>query len=478
MRPAARAAGEEQALTVAVAGERLALPADRVREVLRPRPVTRVPHAPRALLGLANLRGTALPVVSLAALTGREGAGPSPAARVVVTVGEAPIGLLVDAVFALGAEGDARSLDLDALLAQAFGTPARRGVAGRGEGAAGISGAAPPAAEGLALLTFAVAGQDYALPLDKVSAVARLPAEVTEVPRTGQAMLGVAAYRGGLLPLVSPHALLGLPAGEVDRARRRIVVTRLGPALVGLVVDRLTGILRLPESAIDAVPPVLTRGAGEARVEAIGRLDGGRRLVSILSPARLFDDETASRLLADAGREARDMSGTGIQAEAAERFVVFRLGGEHFGIPIAAVDEVARRPGSLTRVPRAPAFVEGVMNLRGAVVPVIDQRRRFAAEGTAAGPGGRVVVVTVEGVRAGLAVDAVTEILSLPAGSLAPAPALAAGEVAVFDRVATVERDGRMILLIEPRALLDAAERDLLAAMAARAAGTGAAPAS
>ncbi|WP_254454316.1 chemotaxis protein CheW [Siccirubricoccus sp. G192] len=91
---------------------------------------------------------------------------------------------------------------------------------------------------------------------------------------------------------------------------------------------------------------------------------------------------------------------------------------------------------------------------------------------------GRVVVLTIEGLRAGLAVDAVTEILSVPTTELTPAPTLAACEAAMFDRVATVERDGRIILLINPKILLDAAERDLLSAIASDGAGgTGADPA-
>ncbi|WP_408906677.1 chemotaxis protein CheW [Siccirubricoccus sp. G192] len=274
--PVAWTAAEGRSLTVTVAGEVLALPAGMVREVLRPRPVTRVPHAPAALLGLANMRGAALPVVSLAALMGRETAAPSGATRVVVMEGEVPVGLLVDSVSALGG-GSVRTVDPDALLARAFGTSARRGTGARGRASAIVGpGAVAPQAilEELALIAFLLAGQEYALPLDKVAAVMRLPAEVAAVPRTGQAMLGVTAYRGGLLPLVSPHALLGISVAEAARARARIVVARLGPALVGLVVDCMTAILRLPEAAIDPVPPVLTRGAGEARVEAIGRLEG------------------------------------------------------------------------------------------------------------------------------------------------------------------------------------------------------------
>ena len=64
-------------------------------------------------------------------------------------------------------------------------------------------------------------------------------------------------------------------------------------------------------------------------------------------------------------------------AVARRQFLVFRLGAEEFGLPIAAVDEVAAAPEKITRLPKTPKFLEGVVNLRGDVLPVIDQRRRF-----------------------------------------------------------------------------------------------------
>jgi purine-binding chemotaxis protein CheW len=462
-------------LTVGVAGEILALPASTVREVLRPAPLTRVPHAPVSLLGLSNLRGAVLPVLSLARLLGQEAAAPTPASRVVVMDGGTPVGLLVDSVASLGGGARARPIDLPSLLARDFGALAQGGPRRAAAAAIAAPEAEAEAEQALALVAFRIASQDYALPLDKVAEVARLPAEVLALPRTETAMLGLVPFRGGLLPLVSLHVLLGLPAGNATAEAARIVVTRLGGHAVGLVVDAMKAILRVPESALDPVPPVLSRGLGEARVEAIARLEEGRRLVSVLSPARLFDDETAARLAEtarDASRAAREIEGMAAetqQAGAAERFVVFRLGEEHYGLPITAVDEVVRRPGTLTRIPHAPEFVIGAMNLRGAVLPVIDQRRRFGTEGSQVG--GRIVVVTIDGVRAGFAVDAVSEVLPIPAADLSPAPELAAGGTRIFDRVARVERGGRMILLIDPRALLDAAERDLLAALAARASG-------
>jgi purine-binding chemotaxis protein CheW len=259
----------------------------------------------------------------------------------------------------------------------------------------------------------------------------------------------------------------------------RIVVVPIGIAFLGLVVDSLTAILHVPEEAVDPIPPILARGVGEARPEALLRLEGGRRLIAVLSPTRLFDEVSTARLLADtkrldanrtSGEREADKMAEESGGNGAEQFVVFRLGDEHFGLPIAAVNEVARRPEKLTRVPRTPAYLEGVINLRGKVIPVIDVRRRFDASGAAGGPSGRIIVVDIEGVSAGFAVDAVTEILSVASTDLLAAPDLVSGGSALFDRLATVERAGRMILLIHPRALLDGAERDLIATLVARAA--------
>ena len=465
MESAPGAAGGE-ALIVRIGGESLALPPGTVRQVLRPRPLTRLPHAPPSLLGLANHQGTVLPVVSLSRLLQRPEQPVGPDTRLVVLDRDVPVALQVDAVLGLNGNGTALT-GLEALLARDFAfltsgaqRPARPVLAGG-------NGATPAGSEELALLTFRVGGQDYALPLAEVAAVAPLSSSITGIPRTELAMLGVVPFRGGLLPLVSMHALLDLPAPVTSRGEARILVVRLGQASVGLVVDQAEAILRVPETSIDPVPPVLTRGRAEARVEAICRVDAGRRLISLLSPARLFDDETAARLLAEAGQEAA-MDESGIERGEVERFVVFRLGAERYGLPIAAVEEVARRPSHLTRLPQAPPYLEGLMRLRSAVIPVIDQRHRFAA-GEASGGAGRIIVVNVNGLRAGFAVDEVTEVLAVPVSELAPAPSLAADGAQVFDRVVTAGRDGAMILLIAPQALLDATERDLLADLTTRA---------
>jgi len=141
---------------------------------------------------------------------------------------------------------------------------------------------------------------------------------------------------------------------------------------------------------------------------------------------------------------------------------VFRVGDQDFGMPIGAVREVTLLPAKLTRLPKAPAFVEGVMNLRGRPIPVIDQGRRFEGDATT-DKRRRVIVAALGDSEAGFLVDTVSEVLRVPVDALAAAPDLANQEARLFDRVANV--GDRILLIVEPQELLDRAERDLLAAM-------------
>jgi len=146
-----------------------------------------------------------------------------------------------------------------------------------------------------------------------------------------------------------------------------------------------------------------------------------------------------------------------------EQILVFRLGEEEYGLPVASVREVVAMPDQLTRLPRAPAFVAGIMNLRGRVIPVIDQRLRFDVPGMAQ-TRRRIIVAALGTLEAGFVVDAVSEVLRVPTNQMVLAPEMGE-ETRVFDRIAAADGGRRMILVIEPQQLLDRAERDLLAAM-------------
>ncbi|MGF9758907.1 chemotaxis protein CheW [Microvirga sp. 0TCS3.31] len=464
---------EQSFLTVHVGDERFALPASDVAEVIRPPAVTRVPLGPDSLLGVANLRGAVMPVVSLHSLLGREGTA-STNARVVVIDRGAPVGLLIDRVASLGTttdaaavdgSGPARRIDLDALLAKDFGGLTRRMQHKQFIAPQALREHVVADRDEIALVCFSVAGQDFALPLTSVHEVVALPEGMAAVPQTDAVMLGVMTLRQQLLPLVSLHGLLGLQAGEQGNGKSRVVVARIGQGSVGLITDGMREILRIPSHMIDPVPTILTRGDAEAQIQGICRLEGGQRLVSILSTEHLFRDQALVEQVSAQTEESHNMGAADGLSTAGEQFIVFQLGGEEYGLPIAAVDEVVRAPDTLTRLPKAPAFIDGVMNLRGRVVPVIDQRRRFKFEGQEERRRERIIVVRIDHMHAGFVVDSVSEVLKIPQSQLRPTPDLAADGSQVIDRIANIEVEGRMILLLNPRELLNKAEKDLLAAM-------------
>ncbi|MCK4574076.1 MAG: purine-binding chemotaxis protein CheW [candidate division Zixibacteria bacterium] len=103
------------------------------------------------------------------------------------------------------------------------------------------------------------------------------------------------------------------------------------------------------------------------------------------------------------------------------QLVSFNLGQEEFGIDILKVQEINRMV-EITKVPQAPSYVEGVINLRGKVIPVIDLRRKFSLEAGEYDKNTRIVVVDVSGHVIGMVVDAVSEVLRIPRSTIEPPP--------------------------------------------------------
>lgn len=102
-----------------------------------------------------------------------------------------------------------------------------------------------------------------------------------------------------------------------------------------------------------------------------------------------------------------------------KQMVLFELGTETYGLDIASVYEIIRMQ-PITKVPKAPFYVEGVINLRGRVIPVIDIGKRFGFERTDNVKNKRIVVINVKDTTLGIIVDAVTEVIHIPADSIDP----------------------------------------------------------
>ena len=481
-------------LTFQVCGQLYALRSEDVLEVIRMPAVARVPQGPPALLGIGNLRGAVLPIAGLRQLLGKAAAADGASARAIVLDIGAPIAVLVDAVSALeyaaaeqidtgpkevGADGGerllgvlavardkevAKILDIKAMLEAAFSSRGRalpRDTKPRGTAQARDETRAAEETE--TLVTFDVAGQEFALPLTDVEEIIPAPASVTALAHSEAVVLGLTAVRDTLLPLLSLRALLGFPLQQTAPDREKVLVVKVAGARVGLVADRARAVMAAEIRLLDPVPPALAaRTGGESRIRAVYRAEAGRRLISILSSQQLFRDDVMQKLAA----EQRSQNGQDLAAEPSAAheltFLVFRLADDEFGLPIETIAEVARVPDQITRLPKTPKFLEGVVNLRGEVLPVIDQRRRFDMPPLAKLDGRRLVVVKTERHRAGVIVDGVSGVLRSSPGAIEPAPQLTDETSRLVRGVINLPASSRIVLLLDPMELLTRAEQGLL----------------
>lgn len=129
------------------------------------------------------------------------------------------------------------------------------------------------------------------------------------------------------------------------------------------------------------------------------------------------------------------------------QLVSFKLGTEEFGVDILKVQEIIRVV-DITRIPQAPSFVEGVINLRGKVIPIADLRKRFGLEPKEYDQNTRIVVVDIEKSIMGLIVDSVSEVLRLPADTLAPPPDIVTGVDSEYIS-AVAKMDDRLLIRLD-----------------------------
>jgi purine-binding chemotaxis protein CheW len=138
------------------------------------------------------------------------------------------------------------------------------------------------------------------------------------------------------------------------------------------------------------------------------------------------------------------------------QIVGFRIGRETFGVPISLVHEIVRVP-EITAVPDAPGFVEGVINLRGKIISVVDLRKRFGEKEGPADKRNRILVTELEGKMVGLIVDAASEVLKIAESDIGPAPGVFSEDDVHYVSGVGKYRD-RLIILVDLSKILQKGE--------------------
>jgi purine-binding chemotaxis protein CheW len=130
-----------------------------------------------------------------------------------------------------------------------------------------------------------------------------------------------------------------------------------------------------------------------------------------------------------------------------KQLVIFELGTENFGIDIASVEGINKML-EITKIPQSPAYMEGITNLRGSVLPVIDLSNRFGMPMQERNNETRIVVANIDGLKVGMIVSAVSEVLTIDDSIIEPPPPLASSINSEYI-VGVAKIDKRLVILLD-----------------------------
>ena len=222
------------------------------------------------------------------------------------------------------------------------------------------------------------------------------------------------------------------------------------------MVDRIQEILRISPDKVLPAPQTLSETEAEHLEGVILRED---RMVGLLNVMRIITGDDQAKISAlGQGLGLRDSKA--MEIEEKEDLVVFQLGAERYAMKLQEVREIIM-VGQITPVPRAPQFVEGVLNLRGEVMPVVDLRTRFGLERAERNRLSRILICAIGGIYTGLVVDALDEVRPVEKRAFEDPPRLsAASGNRYIEKVARVGEG--MIFLLQVRDLLTDTETQAL----------------
>jgi purine-binding chemotaxis protein CheW len=245
---------------------------------------------------------------------------------------------------------------------------------------------------------------------------------------------------------------------------QRIIVVDAEGFVLGLVVDHVHEVLNVPKNLMEPPPRITSSGGME--LSGVAKLDDGARLIMLLDVASLMKDQklrdvkNSSDHVEEQKTGEIQKTGDGAQELSEVQLVTFMLGAEEYGIPISQIQEIDRL-AKITKVPKAAEFIEGITNLRGEVIPVLDTRKRFDLEVKPSDDRTRIIIVDLGGVKTGLVVDSVREVLNLAKKDIAPPPeAIGSGiDQHFISGIGKVDAGKRMIVLLDVERILSRQEQ-------------------
>ncbi len=310
------------------------------------------------------------------------------------------------------------------------------------------------------IVTFDLEGEVYAFPLEDVQEILRYQDPVP-VPDSPSTVKGVLHVRGSILPVLSLRRRLQLEDTSFRPEAGKILVGDYGTFRIGFIADGIREVLTVTENEISS-PPGVTR-TESVNPSVIGIVHTRGQVIALLGKDGLVDRKAMASMTGDMQKDVLLRQ----RGEERETLVVFLVAGQAMGLPITTIREI-NRIDEIARLPGVPSYVEGVMNLRGEIVPALSMKKRLgmSSSGEIQEKDQRVLVIETGDTLAGFIVDEVSGVVEVPRSRIGAPPLLRDarmefGEAAeVVRRVARVQEEDRerIILIVDEEKILSPKE--------------------
>ena len=451
-----------------------------VKEIIRVPVITKVPNAPDYVEGACNLRGNILPIIDGRTKFNLERKEKDENSRVlVIDVEGKATGIVVDKVsevirvstadieeapeivknvdsdFLDGVvkldSGQRLIMLLDVVQALIVNNAVKELKDGQDESVKNISELVSEVEDKSVdeeqLVTFLLDQEEYAIEIMKVKEIIRVP-QIVKVPNCEAYIEGVLSLRDNLLPIINLRTYFGMVHTEIND-RNRILVVDMGSFTAGIMVDKVSEVLRIPKNSIQ--PPMKFLTQSEEQLKGIAKLNNGNRMIFILEPSKLISADTIDGIIGNDATHEQNADGQNSERQILEeeQLVTFKIDQEEYGIKIDNVQEINRMT-AVTKIPNAPCYIEGIVNLRGNIIPALDLRRLFKLSEKQPTDATRIIIADFNGKRTGIIVDSVSEVLRFEKKLIeAPTEILSSGvDNDYIEGVGKLDGGKRMILIL------------------------------
>jgi len=447
---------------------------DYVEEIIHLPQITKVPLSEDFLIGISNLRGDIVPIIDLKKRIKNNYIEISELSRVIVVNHEGEkTGLLIESISAIEEVEESKitnaekfeeisSKFLEGIYESSSGSLVGIvnlkeiiSVKGRKKERTVEKQIAETTYEeeeisiekyGKKLLTFRVGAQLFAIEIDFSREIIEKP-DIENIPSKSEDIIGVFNLRNEIIPVIDLKKKLEIKTDfeEHEDHIDKIIIFTYGGNITGLLVNEVEEVVDPLKSEILSVPNTFDE-ISKKYVKAIYHSERSGEIVFVLDEKSILKEEE----IAEIDKFKNEIESHQTQVERDEsKVAVFKLSDEEFGISIEKINEINRLP-EVTPVPKSANFIEGIINLRGEIIPVINLRERLGFERKEFDEFERVIIVEMGGQKTGLIVDRVTEIKSIDDSMFKEVPPFLKTSVErdVIEKIANIEREKRIITIL------------------------------